>query len=56
MTSRRFLFLYGRPLGGPVARQGSIAMNTQEELRIACEDYQRGIFVKQPRLKYQPGP
>jgi len=44
--SVRFLFLAGRPLGEPVAWQGPIVMNTQEELRIAFEDYQRGTFVK----------
>jgi redox-sensitive bicupin YhaK (pirin superfamily) len=45
-TPVRFLFLSGRPLGEPVAWQGPIVMNTQEELRIAFEDYQRGTFVK----------
>ena len=29
-----------------VRKQGPIAMNTQEELRIAFEEYQRGTFVK----------
>lgn len=44
--SVRFLFLSGQPLGEPVAWQGPIVMNSQEELRIAFEDYQRGTFVK----------
>jgi redox-sensitive bicupin YhaK (pirin superfamily) len=45
-TPVRFLFLSGRPLGEPVAWQGPIVMNTQEELRIAFDEYQRGTFVK----------
>jgi redox-sensitive bicupin YhaK (pirin superfamily) len=42
----RFLFVSGRPLGEPVAWYGPIVMNTQEELKIAFEEYQRGTFVK----------
>ena len=29
-----------------VAWQGPIVMNTQEELRIAFEEYQNGTFIK----------
>ena len=42
----RFLFVSGRPIGEPVAWYGPIVMNTQEELRIAFEEYERGTFVK----------
>jgi redox-sensitive bicupin YhaK (pirin superfamily) len=42
----RFLFVSGKPLGEPVAWYGPIVMNTQEELKIAFDEYQRGTFVK----------
>jgi quercetin 2,3-dioxygenase len=42
----RFLFLSGKPLNEPVAWRGPIVMNSQEELRVAFEEYQRGTFVK----------
>ncbi|BDV42224.1 hypothetical protein GURASL_11470 [Geotalea uraniireducens] len=42
----RFLFLAGRPLREPVAWYGPIVMNTQEELRIAFEEYEKGTFIK----------
>ena len=42
----RFLLVSGRPLGEPVAWRGPIVMNTQEELRIAFEEYQQGTFIK----------
>jgi hypothetical protein len=42
----RFLFVSGKPLGEPVAWYGPIVMNTQEELKTAFEEYQRGTFVK----------
>jgi hypothetical protein len=45
----RFLLISGRPLGEPVAWQGPIVMNTQEELRTAFREYRAGTFVKQPR-------
>jgi len=43
----RFLLISGKPLGEPVAWRGPIVMNTQEELRVAFEEYQRGTFIKQ---------
>jgi redox-sensitive bicupin YhaK (pirin superfamily) len=33
-------------MGEPVAWYGPIVMNTQEELRIAFEEYQNGTFIK----------
>jgi quercetin 2,3-dioxygenase len=42
----RFLLISGRPIGEPVAWYGPIVMNTQEELRIAFEEYQNGTFLK----------
>ena len=42
----RFLLISGRPLHEPVAWYGPIVMNTQEELRIAFEEYQSGTFIK----------
>ncbi len=42
----RFLFVSGKPMKEPVAWYGPIVMNTQEELRIAFEEYQKGTFIK----------
>jgi redox-sensitive bicupin YhaK (pirin superfamily) len=42
----RFLLVSGKPLGEPVAWYGPIVMNTQEELRIAFEEYEKGTFIK----------
>jgi len=42
----RFLLISGKPIGEPVAWYGPIVMNTQEELRIAFEEYRRGTFIK----------
>ncbi|MDO8690241.1 MAG: pirin family protein [Dehalococcoidia bacterium] len=44
--SVRFLLISGQPIGEPVAWYGPIVMNTQEELRIAFEEYQNGTFIK----------
>ncbi len=43
----RFLLVSGRPLREPVAWYGPIVMNTQEELRQAYEDLERGTFLRQ---------
>ena len=45
-TSLRFLLLTGKPLKEPVAWQGPIVMNTQEELTLAFDEYQDGRFIK----------
>jgi redox-sensitive bicupin YhaK (pirin superfamily) len=42
----RFLLISGKPIGEPVAWYGPIVMNTQEELRIAFEEYNNGTFIK----------
>ena len=42
----RFLLVSGIPIGEPVAWYGPIVMNTQDELRIAFEEYQKGTFIK----------
>jgi redox-sensitive bicupin YhaK (pirin superfamily) len=41
-----FLLLSGKPLNEPVEWYGPIVMNTQEELRIAFEEYENGSFIK----------
>ncbi len=43
----RFLLVSGKPLGEPIAWAGPIVMNTNEELEIAFEEYNRGTFIKQ---------
>lgn len=45
-NSVRFLLISGKPLGEPIAWYGPIVMNTQEELRIAFEEYQNGTFIR----------
>lgn len=45
----RFLLVSGRPLREPVAWQGPIVMNTQEELRTAFREYRAGMFIKHPK-------
>jgi len=42
----RFLLVSGRPLREPVAWYGPIVMNTQEELRQAYDELQKGTFLK----------
>jgi quercetin 2,3-dioxygenase len=49
----RFLLVSGKPIREPVAWYGPIVMNTQEELRIAFEEYEKGTFVKSEK-QYKP--
>jgi hypothetical protein len=42
----RFLLVSGKPLREPVAWQGPIVMNTQEELRQAFKELDDGTFLK----------
>jgi quercetin 2,3-dioxygenase len=44
--SVRFLLIAGQPIGEPVAWYGPIVMNTQEELRLAFEEYEKGTFIR----------
>jgi hypothetical protein len=44
--SGRFLLLIGKPIGESVAWRGPIVMNTQDELRLAFEEYENGTFIK----------
>jgi redox-sensitive bicupin YhaK (pirin superfamily) len=46
-NSVRFLLFSGKPIGEPIAWYGPIVMNTQDELRIAFEEYENGTFIKQ---------
>lgn len=45
----RFLLVSGKPLNEPVAWRGPIVMNTEEELRLAFNEYQNGTFIKHKR-------
>jgi quercetin 2,3-dioxygenase len=45
----RFLLISGKPLRETVAWYGPIVMNTQEELRIAFDEYRAGTFIKRKR-------
>ncbi len=42
-----FLLISGKPIGEPVAWYGPIVMNTEEELKLAFEEYQNGTFIKE---------
>jgi len=42
----RFLLVSGRPIGEPIAWYGPIVMNTQEELKVAFDEYRAGTFIK----------
>jgi redox-sensitive bicupin YhaK (pirin superfamily) len=44
----RFLLVSGRPLQEPVAWYGPIVMNTQEQLRTAFEELDKGTFLRKP--------
>jgi redox-sensitive bicupin YhaK (pirin superfamily) len=47
----RFLLVSGAPIKEPVEWYGPIVMNTQDELRTAINDLNRGTFIKeQPRM------
>jgi quercetin 2,3-dioxygenase len=45
----RFLLVSGKPIGEPVAWYGPIVMNTEEELRVAFEEFENGTFIKAKR-------
>jgi redox-sensitive bicupin YhaK (pirin superfamily) len=43
----RFLLVSGKPIKEPVAWYGPIVMNTQDELRQAFEELDKGTFLKE---------
>lgn len=43
----RFLLISGKPIEEPVAWYGPIVMNTQDELRQAVSELQRGTFIRE---------
>jgi len=45
----RFLLVSGKPINEPIAWYGPIVMNTQEELRVAFDEYHKGTFIKHKR-------
>jgi quercetin 2,3-dioxygenase len=45
-SSLRILLISGKPLGEPVAWRGPIVMNTQEELKVAFEEFNSRNFIK----------
>jgi len=45
----RFLLISGKPLEEPVAWYGPIVMNTQQQLRQAFEELEKGTFLKTTR-------
>jgi redox-sensitive bicupin YhaK (pirin superfamily) len=47
----RFLLISGKPIGEPIAWYGPIVMNSQEELRIAFDEYRDGTFIKHKNPK-----
>jgi redox-sensitive bicupin YhaK (pirin superfamily) len=47
----RFLLVSGKPLEEPVAWYGPIVMNTQEQLRQAFTELDKGTFLKEGRTK-----
>ena len=42
----RFLLISGKPLDEPIAWYGPIVMNTDKELELAFEEYEKGTFIK----------
>ena len=45
----RFLLVSGKPLEEPVAWYGPIVMNTQEQLREAFRELEKGTFLKEQK-------
>lgn len=44
--SARFLLVSGQPIKEPIAWYGPVVMNTQDELKTAFEELDRGTFIK----------
>jgi quercetin 2,3-dioxygenase len=51
----RFLLVSGKPLEEPVAWYGPIVMNTQDQLRQAFTELEKGTFLKEGRTKKAAG-
>ena len=49
-SSARFLLVSGKPLKEPIVWYGPIVMNTQDEIRIAFEEYRNGTFIKSSKI------
>src|SRR5208283_5845676 len=47
----RFLLVSGKPLEEPVAWNGPIVMNTQQQLQQAFSELQEGTFLKEAKRK-----
>ena len=47
----RFLLVSGKPLQEPVAWYGPIVMNTQEQLREAFSELQKGTFLRSDKTR-----
>jgi quercetin 2,3-dioxygenase len=45
-ASFKFLLISGKPLKEPVAWSGPIVMNTQKELKLAFDQYNKGTFIQ----------
>ena len=45
-SDSKFLLIAGEPIGEPIAWYGPIVMNTEDEIKLALEEYQNGTFVK----------
>lgn len=45
----RFLLVSGRPIGEPIAWQGPIVMNSDDELRVAFAELDNDTFIKHQR-------
>ncbi|MBN1654617.1 MAG: pirin family protein [Deltaproteobacteria bacterium] len=52
----RMLLLAGKPIAEPVAWGGPIVMNTEEELRLALQQYRDGTFLQQRSESAFPEP
>ncbi len=47
----RFLYISGKPIGEPIAWQGPIVMNSQEELQVAFDESEKGVFTRSAATK-----
>ena len=36
----------GKPIGEPIAWEGPIVMNTEQELEVAFDELERGAFIQ----------